>query len=261
MAQCDEKTPLSQPDGLVGTGGALEDQNKPSSIIVETDRPASTDSSQERKNPEETSAAPSVQIPLDPKEKPATPPHENIIARARSARVIAREESRTTCEYISLTCKRWCSIFTGCIVWSLVVIFAISSIVIGRVHVDNCTVEPKIPKYVVSIGGLFLIVCVYRLYCFIRTDFCHVKQPISRTTDIIFHVVIGLCMFGWWIAGQVWVFKNLTPNFEDIRSGKHCNRTVYWYAFAVTLLLYLLFGAICFLLSLISYRTGKTSVY
>ena len=64
------------------------------------------------------------------------------------------------------------------------------------------------------------------------------------------HVIKKLCrlvllpLFAWFIAGNVWIYKNYEPNYTDPESPYFCHKTLYLFAFWVITSYYIFFGVL-----------------
>ena len=45
-------------------------------------------------------------------------------------------------------------------------------------------------------------------------------------------------MIAWFIAGNVWVYKNYKPDFEDKASTEYCDKTLYLFSFGLITFVY-----------------------
>ena len=52
-------------------------------------------------------------------------------------------------------------------------------------------------------------------------------------------------MFVWFIVGNVWIYHNYPPNFDDSSSPDYCNHTLYMFAFWITTATYIIMGVGC----------------
>ena len=64
------------------------------------------------------------------------------------------------------------------------------------------------------------------------------------------HLIKQLCrlvllpLFAWFIAGNVWIYKNYEPNYTDPESPYFCHKTLYLFAFWVITSYYIFFGVV-----------------
>ena len=119
-------------------------------------------------------------------------------------------------------------------------------LVIGAKYKDECPVEDMIPIYLIVAGsaGLFSSCCSGGLK-YTRSD-GEEEQSVNPLQSLM-----QLFLFAWFIAGNVWIYRNYEPNYTDPTSPNFCNKTLYLFAFWVTNSYYITFGVVlivmCFL--------------
>ena len=71
-------------------------------------------------------------------------------------------------------------------------------------------------------------------------------QPVSPYWQVIKQLrsLVLLLLFAWFIAGNVWIYKNYEPNYTDPKSPYFCHKTLYLFAFWVINSYYILFGGV-----------------
>ena len=71
-------------------------------------------------------------------------------------------------------------------------------------------------------------------------------QPVSPYWHVIKQLrsLVLLLLFAWFIAGNVWIYKNYEPNYTDPKSPYFCHKTLYLFAFWVINSYYILFGGV-----------------
>ena len=60
-----------------------------------------------------------------------------------------------------------------------------------------------------------------------------------------FEGILDFFLFVWFICGNVWIYHNYKPDFEDVDSADYCNKTLYLFAFWITTSTYILIGVMC----------------
>ena len=92
---------------------------------------------------------------------------------------------------------------------------------LGAKYKDDCPVENMIPIYLIVGGsaGLLSSFCA----CVVEYRADHVIKHLSR--------LVLLPLFAWFIAGNVWIYKNYEPNYTDPESPYFCHKTLYLFAF------------------------------
>ena len=116
---------------------------------------------------------------------------------------------------------------------------------LGAKYKDECPVENMIPIYLIVGGsaGLLSTFCACAVECREATI---APQPVSPHWQVIKQLsrLVFLPLFVWFIAGNVWIYKNYEPNYTDPKSPYFCNKTLYLFAFWIITFYYILFGAV-----------------
>ncbi|XDV18950.1 hypothetical protein PO909_024540 [Leuciscus waleckii] len=104
---------------------------------------------------------------------------------------------------------------------------------LGTIHFHECPVQPKLPVYMTVIGATGLL-SLLLMYLRNTLDDC----PLARFCTAF---ILMLCVFivCWFIAGTYWIYSVYPPSNDSTRTGNHCQRTLYLFAFW--------FNNICFL--------------
>lgn len=105
---------------------------------------------------------------------------------------------------------------------------------LGAKYKDDCPVENMIPIYLIVGGsaGLLSTFCA----CAVEYRADHVIKQLCR--------LVLLPLFAWFIAGNVWIYKNYEPNYTDPESPYFCHKTLYLFAFWVITSYYIFFGVV-----------------
>jgi hypothetical protein len=113
----------------------------------------------------------------------------------------------------------------------------VAAIVIGSVYLNDCTVEPHIPIYLI-VAGVFTLISGY------VSSVDKEKYPLLVWLASLF----GLFTFGWFIAGNIWVYGNAWPHTDtDVTDPMYCHRTLYMFAFWLLTATYIMLGVGIFL--------------
>ena len=119
---------------------------------------------------------------------------------------------------------------------------------LGAKYKDECPVENMIPIYLIVGGsaGLLSTFCAWAVECREATI---EPQSVSSHWQVIkqFSRLVFLPLFAWFIAGNVWIYKNYEPNYTDPKSPYFCNKTLYLFAFWVINSYYILFGVVLYI--------------
>ena len=119
---------------------------------------------------------------------------------------------------------------------------------LGAKYKDDCRVENMIPIYLIVGGsaGLLSIFCA----CAVESvEYREARSP-SQSVSPYWHVIKHLSrlllplLFAWFIAGNVWIYKNYEPNYTDPESPYFCHKTLYLFAFWVITSYYIFFGVV-----------------
>jgi len=111
----------------------------------------------------------------------------------------------------------------------------IAMICLGALRMDQCTMEPWIPKFMVVAGAAGLVTVILSM-C---TYGCASNDSQNNGTVTCLSVLIGLITlfsFAWNIAGSVWVFKKWS-NWENLKHS--CNNDLYLFAFAYLIIFWI----------------------
>ena len=119
---------------------------------------------------------------------------------------------------------------------------------LGAKYKDECPVENMIPIYLIVAGsaGLFSSCCA----CAVEYREARISpKPLSPYWHVIklLSILVLLPLFAWFIAGNVWIYKNYEPNYTDPKSPYFCNKTLYLFAFWVINSYYILFGVVLYI--------------
>jgi len=132
----------------------------------------------------------------------------------------------------------------GCtIAIGLVMAIPIAMIVIGAKYKNDCPVQDKIPIYLIVAGavGVFrnLISLCQRARKSDNDDEEEKKRnPVESLLDCF--------LFAWFICGNVWIYHNYQPVYDNTASPEYCHKTLYLFAFWITTATYILIGTMCF---------------
>ena len=120
---------------------------------------------------------------------------------------------------------------------------ALECVFIGAKYKDECPVEPLIPIYLIVAGAFGLVANC----CSCGIRYKEGGQSEERSVNPM-QLVVQLFIFAWFVCGNVWIYTNYQPNYDDAESAEYCNKTLYLFAFWVTNSYYLIFVLvlICF---------------
>ena len=52
--------------------------------------------------------------------------------------------------------------------------------------------------------------------------------------------LLQLLLFAWFVCGNFWIYENYEPNYTDLNSPDYCHKTLYLFAFWVTISFYVI---------------------
>lgn len=132
----------------------------------------------------------------------------------------------------------------GCIIMLGVTIgMPISMIAIGALYLNECPQGEYIPIYLL-VGGIFVLL---NQVITVENGLCQrTEQRIDRVQRTPMQSLIVFFLFGWFILGSVWVYKEYEPNY-DPSLGKYCNKTLYLFAFWLITSSYIAIGVVAVL--------------
>nr|XP_027230480.1 uncharacterized protein LOC113822148 [Penaeus vannamei] len=94
----------------------------------------------------------------------------------------------------------------------------IAFITVGAIYKDDCNVEPMIPIWLIVQGVFSLLLPLF--------GSSKESQPIIVS---VLGVIVNLVASGWFIAGNVWVFRawSKNPDFEDLTQENSCHKGLF----------------------------------
>ena len=112
--------------------------------------------------------------------------------------------------------------------------------------IDECPIQKYIPIYLIVLGSFGILRNLIGLYnqCKkrMRGDGETEESDAKKTTC---EGMIDCFLVAWFIAGNVWVYKNYEPNYVDRSSALYCDKTVYLFAFGLITASYVFVGCVC----------------
>jgi hypothetical protein len=145
------------------------------------------------------------------------------------------------------------------------------SIVLGVHYKDDCPVEPFIPIYLIVAGSCGLLKAII-LACEKLRDPDPDKEQASdefssyedmSNTSKFMDGILNIFMFTWFIAGNVWVYSHYNPNEKPPLNDplNYCEPTVYWFAFWIVTVSYILMGTIFFCICCLGACASCTALF
>ncbi|XP_053572093.1 transmembrane protein 272 isoform X2 [Bombina bombina] len=113
---------------------------------------------------------------------------------------------------------------------SILTVINIVNIVIGAVYIGQCTGQPLIPYYLIIWGsGSLLLLCLTCLPCGDGRE-----PPRTSLATLCAQGLLLLCLFSFFIAGNVWIYSLFPEPWNIPSTSKWCHRVLYLYAFWIT---------------------------
>ncbi|XP_027143483.1 transmembrane protein 272-like [Larimichthys crocea] len=111
-------------------------------------------------------------------------------------------------------------------------IIPISQIVMGLACRLDCPKQNYIPIFLLVNGGVLMLL-LYML-------------PWHSSIHKACFGLVSLFLFGWFIAGNVWIYSIYEPNYNETTTSTdpYCNKTLYQFAFWTITLHYIVLGLI-----------------
>jgi len=120
---------------------------------------------------------------------------------------------------------------------ALILAVPISSIAIGLRNFHDCPKERYIPIYLIVSGSSTVLVVLISISQLLRKKDERYENT-SYTASTCFLGIMSCFMIAWFIAGNVWVYKNYKPDFEDKASTEYCDKTLYLFSFGLITFVY-----------------------
>ncbi|XP_064481798.1 transmembrane protein 272-like [Ornithodoros turicata] len=171
-----------------------------------------------------------------PREEDATdfvtpPPYSTLSAKVKEA----RQSSTSTRHFLGTVLVLFCGTVGLTYLLVVTVVIPIVMVVIGSYYLNDCPIEKHIPIYLVTggvVGVVKLLLSIYSRCTKHKRPEHEAEGPHDREA-MFCDMVLNCFLFGWYIAGCVWIFGAYLPDFSDPGSLEYCNKTLYYFAFAV----------------------------
>lgn len=138
----------------------------------------------------------------------------------------------------------------------------ITMIIIGSIYLYDCPKERYIPIYLI-VGGIFGAVKI--IFSSVNEFLCSDEEDEEGNPCAnLFSRIIGWFIFGWFIAGSVWVYR-IYKDFDEnnTSSQDYCHPMLYYFSFWLLTVSYISTAAIscfsCYFCSLVTRAELKSS--
>nr|XP_004225725.1 uncharacterized protein LOC101242368 [Ciona intestinalis] len=153
----------------------------------------------------------------------------------------------------------------GCIMF---MVLPIAMVVIGAIHFHDCPIQHYIPIWLIVAGSLaFLTGGSNCGLSYVRRRKNEESGSGGRTIINVCGGIVAVFNLTWFILGNVWVFSIYPPNTEtDIYKAGHieeepyCNYIVYYFAYWIIIVSYVLLGIVLLFLFLSFIASGCKSI-
>ncbi|XP_062505163.1 transmembrane protein 272-like [Corticium candelabrum] len=175
-------------------------------------------------------------------------PSPNLLGR-NFRRRFSRTASQDNQPRVVLTCCRvTCNTTILLVIVSIIFLLPVAMIIVGAQHINDCPIEKYIPIFLVVMGIIQMLECCGRvIYHMSREE----EDNDEGTKDICVFFLVA-----WFIAGNVWVFRNYS-SYTPIKNctssviktstscaagtnADYCDDTTMKFAFWVIIALYIL---------------------
>jgi len=176
----------------------------------------------------------------DAAKPPKTPPPKTLVGKIKKK----KEESSNPLIFLFGCCCLLCGSIVGLACIGISLCIPISMVIIGSIYVHDCQRERFIPIYLIVAGCCVIAISLSKI----------IKQHCGRsrtennekiTQEDIKRNPVETLLFlfccAWFIAGSVWIYR-IHHDFtsEDPLSAKYCHPVLYWFAFWMTTIQYIL---------------------
>ncbi|CAF0818200.1 unnamed protein product [Brachionus calyciflorus] len=158
-----------------------------------------------------------------------------------------KEESTNPADYALKVCEILCgsSLFT--IFFVILSAIPITMIIIGAIYKDQCTIDHKIPIWLIVYGVFGLLNVILRTVQNSHYIFKKARNELNESFKIKMRIlIIDLFLFAWFICGNVWIYsvksKVVTDNQLD---PSYCHANCYYFAFWMITIKWILLGILC----------------
>jgi len=121
----------------------------------------------------------------------------------------------------------------------------------GYVYKEQCPKQKHIPIYLIVAGSFTILRQILDLFarCATKDDDGGNQRFLTCDCCKCLTAIISLFMFGWFIAGNIWIYSAYEPNYTDPISQEYCHKTLYLFAFWLTTSVYICVAFFCCCLS------------
>ncbi|XP_065058193.1 transmembrane protein 272-like isoform X2 [Rhopilema esculentum] len=136
----------------------------------------------------------------------------------------------------------------GCIIGLAVLVsIPITCIVLGVQFRYECPIQPKIPLFLIVFGAFGVLRNLSMIFNSGKKRFTDEQENQERedAKKSSFEGLIDCFLIAWFICGNVWVYRNYKPDYNNVNSDKYCHPTLYLFAFWLNTAIYIVIGTSC----------------
>ncbi|CAF0897145.1 unnamed protein product [Brachionus calyciflorus] len=137
-------------------------------------------------------------------------------------------------------------VYIGTIICFIILIifmtaYPIAMIAVGATNLNKCTIEPKIPVWLIVSGSVSIFMAFLMAISLI-------SQAVLKRAAIVgifscITCVVSLFQLAWFITGNVWVYsKNGSVIYDIETSPNYCDKTLYLFSFWTITVAYIMMG-------------------
>ncbi|XP_071488524.1 transmembrane protein 272-like [Diadema antillarum] len=159
-----------------------------------------------------------------------------------------KEKNSNPVSFMSAMCKLLLNTLCVTILMALVLAIPIAMIVIGAMYKNDCPVQYLIPIYLIVMGAVYSCKSLMDL----KVRFQRSRLPPEEqegfqpsTGESAVSNIVGLFLFAFFIAGNVWIYGIYAPNTSNPNGPDYCDPTLYYFSFWVTTAAYIAMALGC----------------
>ncbi|CAB4002765.1 Hypothetical predicted protein [Paramuricea clavata] len=183
----------------------------------------------------------------------------------------AKEKSEGPVDLIKTASQLFAGTIGCTIALSFLLAVPVAMIAVGINYRNDCPVEPFIPIYLIVAGSCGLLKAIILTCEKLKnpetdeernTDEFSSYEDISNTSKFM-DGILNIFMFTWFIAGNVWVYTHYKPNAKPPLHDplNYCEPTVYWFAFWIVTVSYVIMGTIFFCICCLGACASCTALF
>lgn len=170
--------------------------------------------------------------------KDAPPSYQSIFGQMQDA----KQNSSGVLDFLQKLVKLLLNTIAVTIFMGIMLAVPIAMVVIGSIYVNDCPAEKMIPIYLIVAGACYIVKNLIDLCGRARSR--EDQDQHGNTPSNGLSRLLGCFLLGFFIAGNVWIYRNYPPD-SDMESPHYCNPVVYYFAFWITTLVYIFCAFTC----------------